>query len=231
MPSSRYPSYLPALASRSIFRQSLRPCAQAVFTSRSGSMCEIASRTASATPPETAKPRPAAVPSRSGAVLVISAKLMPFASNMPMTSSNVRTKSTSLRTLVRMASSFFALHGPMNATFSPGCCCLQRRAVSTMGVSAMEMQCACSGKSFFAISAQLGQQDVAMNGCSAGTFFRKSFASSSVQRSAPTATSATWRKPSIFIAALSLSGVIFGPSWPTNAGATIAMTFSPPRSA
>ena len=53
---------------------------------------------------------------------------------MPSTSSNVSTKSTSLRTVVRRASSFFESHGPTNATLQPGCFRLSMRAVSTMGV-------------------------------------------------------------------------------------------------
>ena len=70
--------------------------------------------TACATPPLTAKPRPSAL-----ALLKLSfgssgrsSKLICLASNMPISSSNVRTKSTSLRTLWRLASSFFAAQGP-----------------------------------------------------------------------------------------------------------------------
>ena len=53
---------------------------------------------------------------------------------MPDISSNVRTKSTSLRTDRRMASSFFAAHGPTKTTFAFGLCFLIRRAVSDASV-------------------------------------------------------------------------------------------------
>ena len=146
---------------------------------------------------------------------------------MPITSSKVSTKSTSLRTDRRLASSFFALHGPIKATLQFLCSFFSRRAVSTIGVSAIEMLGARSGYSFFAITDHAGQQEVAINGCSAGTFFKKSSASSMVQRSAPTATSATSAKPIFCIAPFSRSGVTLGPSCPTNEGATAANTRSP----
>ena len=101
------------------------------------------------------------------------------------------------------------------------------RLINTIGVSAIEIHFACSGKSFFAIIAHAGQQEVAINGISSGTSFTKSSASCTVQRSAPIATSNTSAKPSCFIAARSLPGVTFGPNWPTKAGATAAYTRSP----
>ena len=64
---------------------------------------------------------------------------MSLASNMPRSSSNVSTKSTSLRMERRLASSFLAAHGPINATRQSGSFCFCSRAVSTMGVMVMEM--------------------------------------------------------------------------------------------
>ena len=92
---------------------------------------------------------------------------------------------------------------------------------------AIEIYGAKSGNSFLAMTLHAGQQDVAMNGCSAGTSRIKSFASSMVHRSAPMATSTTSSKPSSFMLFFSLAVVISGPNWPTNAGATAAMTRSP----
>ena len=86
------------------------------------------------------------------------------------------------------------------------------RAVSVIGVSAIEMQFACSGNSFFAITDQAGQQDVAMNGSFSGTSLTKSSASCAAHRSAPIATSMMSAKPSCFIAARSLPGVTLGPN-------------------
>ena len=91
----------------------------------------------------------------------------------------------------------------------------------------MDTQFAYSGKSFFAITDHAGQQDVAMNGSSSGTSFKKSSASCFAHKSAPIATSSTSANPSSFMAARSFSGVSFGPNCPTNAGATAAYTFSP----
>ena len=71
---------------------------------------------------------------------------MPFASNMADSSSKVMTKSTSLRTVRREASSFFAAHGPMNTTRASGYFCLMVRAVATIGVSVREILSADSGK-------------------------------------------------------------------------------------
>ena len=145
-----------------------------------------------------------------------------FASKIPAISSKVSTKSTSLRTVRRIASSFFAAHGPINTTFAFSWCSLIRRAVSTIGVNAMEMQFAYSGNSFFAITDHAGQQEVPINGSFSGTSFTKSSASCVAHRSAPIATSKISVNPRAFIAALNFPGVTFGPNWPTNAGATAA---------
>ena len=129
--------------------------------------------------------------------------------------------------LVRIASSFLAAHGPINTTFADSCCFLISLAVRVIGVSAMEMQFAYFGNTFFAITDHAGQQEVAINGIFSGTSSKKSCASWAAQRSAPIATSNTSAKPNFFIAALSFPGVTFGPNWPTNAGATAAYTRSP----
>ena len=62
-----------------------------------------------------------------------------MASKMPCISSKVRTKSTSLRMVRREASSFLAVQGPMNTMRTSGWSFLYSRAVSTMGVMAMEI--------------------------------------------------------------------------------------------
>ncbi len=96
-------------------------------------------------------------------------------------------------------------------------------AVSTIGVSAMEIHSACSGNSFFAIMDQEGQQDVAINGSLSGTSFRKSLASSMAHRSAPIATSLTSVNPRAW-KALRIC-VFFNPlNCPAMAGAKIANT-------
>ena len=59
----------------------------------------------------------------------------------------------------------------------------------------MEMLSLNWGNSFFAMTDQEGQQEVARKGSSSGTFSKKSLASSMVHRSAPTATSRTSWKP------------------------------------
>ena len=193
-------------------------------------MTLIALTTALATPPATAKPRPSAeatskseLPSPSS--LVYSS--MPRAFIMPAISSKVRTKSTSERTDLRMASSFLAEQGPTKTILALGCCWRSRRAVSVMGVRAIEMHSACSGNSVLAMTDQAGQQDVPMNGIFSGTSSMKSSASWTVQRSAPTATSSMPEKPSIVKAWRSLSTLPLPPNWPTKAGATSAMTSSP----
>ena len=56
-----------------------------------------------------------------------------------MTSSNVKTKSTSLRTDLRLASNFLAAQGPMKTTLQSGSSFLIIRAVKTIGVNAIEM--------------------------------------------------------------------------------------------
>src|SRR5699024_441811 len=96
---------------------------------------------------------------------------IPFASNIACISSNVTTKSTSLRTLLLDASSFFAAQGPINTTLASGCSFLIVRAVATIGVSSWEISSITSGKNFFAITAQDGQQDVRRNGSSPVTTF------------------------------------------------------------
>ena len=127
----------------------------------------------------------------------------------------------------RMASSFLAAQGPMNTTFAFLCSDFMSRAVSVMGVRAMEIQLPSLPIIRFAITDQAGQQEVPINGLSSGTSRTKSMASWVAQRSAPMATSNTSAKPSSFMAARSFPGVTFGPNWPTNAGATAAYTRSP----
>ena len=63
MPSSRYPSYLPVRARRSIWRHWFSPSAATVLTSISGCSRWITSFTALATPPPAAKPTPGALAS------------------------------------------------------------------------------------------------------------------------------------------------------------------------
>ena len=146
---------------------------------------------------------------------------------MPRSSSKVSTKSTSLRTLRRLASSFLAAQGPMNATRQLGSFRFIRRAVSTMGVMVMEIYGAMPGNSFFAIMAQAGQQEVAIKGCFSGTFSMNSSASSMAHRSAPMATSSSAAKPSCFMASLIWPAVTLSPNWPQKAGAMMATTFCP----
>ena len=113
----------------------------------------------------------------------------PFAANIPRTSSKVSTKSTSLRTVRRLASSFFASQGPTNTTLQPGWVFLTNLAVSTIGVIATEMFSAMSGNIFLTMSLHDGQQEVTMKRCFFGTSSRKSAASSMTHRSAPIAAS------------------------------------------
>ena len=144
---------------------------------------------------------------------------------MPAISSKVSTKSTSERTERRMASSFLAAQGPTKTIFASGCCVRIMRAVSVMGVSAMEMHSACSGNSILAITDHAGQHEVPMNGLSpCRTSSTKSSASSTVHRSAPSATSSTPEKPRSLKASRSLPTLPLPPNCPTNAGATAAMT-------
>ena len=64
---------------------------------------------------------------------------MPLASNIAPISSNVKTKSTSLRTDFLEASSFFAAHGPTKTTRLLGCFSFIKRAVNTIGVKAIDI--------------------------------------------------------------------------------------------
>ena len=91
----------------------------------------------------------------------------------------------------------------------------------------MEMLPDSAGNSRLAIIRHDGQQEVAMNRCSSGTFSIKSRASSIVQISAPTATSTTSAKPSCFMAVRNFGTVTSLPNWPTNDGATMATTSLP----
>ena len=68
------------------------------------------------------------------------------------------------------------------------------------------------GIKLFAITDHAGQQEVAINGCFSGTIRRNSSASSTAQRSAPTATSSSAAKPSCFMAALICPGVTLSPN-------------------
>ena len=102
-------------------------------------------------------------------VLAVSALVdgvMLLASNRPQSSSKVITKATSLLTECRMASSFLEAHGPMKTTFAWGCSFFTIRAVATIGVNSWEMFSIISGKNFFAIMLQEGQQEVRRNGSS-----------------------------------------------------------------
>ena len=88
-----------------------------------------------ADPALAAYPRPTPVALWKDDSASYSERSISFASNIPCNSSNVTTKSTSLLTLLRIASSFLAAHGPMNTTFAFGCSFLIVRAVATIGVS------------------------------------------------------------------------------------------------
>lgn len=136
-------------------------------------MCEIASRTASATPPETAKPRPArrAFAQRRGLgdLVKVDALGLEHAHDL----------------FKRQDKIDFAAHGrahgfkllcaarPDERDLLARVLLLAEARREHHGVSAMEMQFACSGKSFFAMTAQLGQQDVAMNGWLGGDLLQK----------------------------------------------------------
>ena len=74
---------------------------------------------------------------------------------------------------------------------------------------------------------QAGQQEVAMKFSFSGTSFRKSWASSTVHRSAPMATSTVSQKPTCCRAACSLAVVFRAGNWLMKAGATRAYTRSP----
>ena len=214
----------------SSLRHSFRPCALAIFTSLSGYHLWIWSATALATPPLAAKPRPALEAYTMVSSVSISSRCVkstPLASNIPASSSKVSTKSTSLRTWRRLASSFLAAQGPTKHIRASGSAFFIMRAVNTMGVMAMEMLLASSGNRVLAIMLQLGQQLVAIKRFLAGTSSKKSLASSTVQRSAPMATSTTSSKPSCCMAARSLAVSFRAGNWFTNAGAIRAYTRSP----
>ena len=187
----------------------------------------MAFTTAVATPPETAKPRPSREDASKSLLSSASdSNAMPFASIIPASSSNVRTKSTSDLTERRIASSFLAEHGPTNTIFALGWFLRIRRADKTMGVSAIEMASALSGNSIFAIADQDGQQLVPINGSFSGTSSKKSSASCTVHISAPVATSSRLANPSCLNASRSLPTPPL-PNWPTNDGATVAITSLP----
>ena len=104
---------------------------------------------------------------------------------------------------------------------------LIKRPVKTIGVNAIEIYGLKSGNNFLAITDHAGQHEVAINGCSFGTLFKKSSASSTVHKSAPIATSTTSENPNSFNAPFTFSGVTVGPNCPTNAGAMAATTSLP----
>ncbi len=85
----------------------------------------------------------------------------------------------------------------------------------------MEMLPDSFGNSRRAIIRHDGQQEVARNFCSFGTFSIKS-ASSMAQMSAPAATSTTPAKPSCFMADRNFPTVTSLPNWPMKDGATMA---------
>ena len=99
-----------------------------------------------------------------GSSLVYVSKSMPAASKIAASSSNVMTKSTSERTVRRIASSFFAAHGPTKMTRASGILCLTERAVATMGVRALETLSTMSGNCVFASMLHAGQQEVRRKG-------------------------------------------------------------------
>ena len=121
---------------------------------------------ASATPPAHAYPRPAAVASCMELSPSVWFGSIPFAANIASNSSNVITKSTSLRTVLLLASSFLAAHGPINTTFAFGCSFLMLLAVATIGVSSEDTLPIKSGNCVFASMDHAGQQDVSKNGSS-----------------------------------------------------------------
>ena len=169
--------YFPAFAKVSIFLHSASPCALTTLTSLSGSIFLITFFTALATPPLAANPLPSAEDVWSSSSTSNSENSIDLASNIPISSSNVRTKSTSLLTLRLLASSFLAAHGPIKTTLQSGWSFLIIRPVKTIGVSAIEIQFAYSGKVFFAITDHAGQQLVPIKGIFSGTSSRKSSAS------------------------------------------------------
>ena len=97
-------------------------------------------------------------------IALISSNKIPFASNIPVNSSKVITKSTSERTVLLLASSFLLAQGPINTTLASGCSSLIIRAVATIGVKALLILSMVSGKNFFASTDHDGQQEVRRNG-------------------------------------------------------------------
>ena len=120
---------------------------------------------APATPPAMAYPLPAAVAAwvSSGSSSQVDGVIF-LASKRPQSSSKVITKSTSLLTEWRIASSFLEAHGPMKTTLALGCSFFTMRAVATIGVSSWEMLSIIAGKYFFAMTDHDGQQEVRRNG-------------------------------------------------------------------
>ena len=119
---------------------------------------------APATPLATAYPRPAPKASFNSSSFSYVLKSISFASNIPASSSNVITKSTSLRTVRLDASNFLATHGPTKTIFAFGDAILAALAVATIGVSALEISSITSGKYFFPSIDHDGQHDVSKNG-------------------------------------------------------------------
>ncbi len=156
----------------------------------------IAFSTAAATPPLTANPIPSPLACPTNSLSSQSEITISLASSMDANSSKVSTKSISLLIERLLASSFFAAQGPTKTTLASGCSFFISLPVKTIGVSAIEMYGANSGKSFLAITDHAGQQEVAMKGCLSGTSLVKSLASSIVHKSAPIATSTTSVNPS-----------------------------------
>ena len=119
---------------------------------------------APATPLATAYPRPAPKASFNSSSFSYVLKSISFASNIPASSSNVITKSTSLRTVRLDASNFLATHGPTKTIFAFGDVILAALAVATIGVNALEISSITSGKYFFPSIDHDGQHDVSKNG-------------------------------------------------------------------
>ena len=146
---------------------------------------------------------------------------MPFAAKIAANSSKVITKSTSLRTEVRDASSFLAAQGPAKTIFPSGCLCLIIRAVATIGVRALDTVSTISGRVLLARTDQAGQQDVRRNGfLPLFTSFTYCFASVLAPISAPSATSYTSANPTSFKAALIFHSRTSAPNCPMTAGAS-----------
>lgn len=87
-----------------------------------------------------------------------------LASKRPQSSSKVITKSTSLLTEWRIASSFLEAAWSDEDYFGVRVFFFTMRAVATIGVSSWEMLSIMAGKYFFAMTDQDGQQEVRRNG-------------------------------------------------------------------